>query len=38
MLVELWWELFSWWWSSGMVLSLWRSVVVPVPKEEQGRV
>ena len=32
-LVELWWELFSWCWSSGMVPSVWRSVVVPVPKK-----
>ena len=31
-LVELWWELFSWCWSSGMVPSVWRSVVVPVPE------
>ena len=30
-LVELWWELFSWCWSSGMVPSVWRrSMVVPV--------
>ena len=29
-LVELWWELFSCCWSSGMVPSVWRSVVVPV--------
>ena len=29
----LWWELFSWCWTSGMVPSVWRSMVVPVPKK-----
>lgn len=31
-LPELWWELFSWCWTSGMVPSVWRSIVVPFQK------
>ena len=32
-LVELWWELFNWYWTTGMVPPVWRSMVAPVPKK-----
>ena len=37
-LVDLWWELFSWCWMSGRFLSVWKSSIVVLVSKKRSKV